>query len=122
MPFCFAVASLITGRIGQGWLFETRRWAIFAWACLTAGVVLGAWWSYQVLGWSGYWSWDPVENSALLPWLTATAFLHSAMVQQRRAMFRVWNISLVLATFSLTILGTFFTRSGRARVGALFYR
>jgi cytochrome c-type biogenesis protein CcmF len=74
--------------------------------------VLGAWWSYQVLGWGGYWSWDPVENSALLPWLTATAFLHSAMVQQRRAMLRVWNISLILATFSLTILGTFFTRSG----------
>ena len=98
--------------VGRGWLFETRRWSIFAWTCLTAGVVLGAWWSYQVLGWSGYWAWDPVENSALLPWLTATAFLHSAMVQQRRAMLRVWNISLVLATFSLTILGTFFTRSG----------
>lgn len=112
VPFCFAVATLITGRVGQGWLLETRRWAIFAWACLTAGVVLGAWWSYQVLGWGGYWSWDPVENSALLPWLTATAFLHSAMVQQRRAMLRVWNLSLLLATFSLTILGTFFTRSG----------
>jgi cytochrome c-type biogenesis protein CcmF len=112
VPFCFAVATLITGRVGEGWLLETRRWAIFAWACLTAGVVLGAWWSYQVLGWGGYWSWDPVENSALLPWLTATAFLHSAMVQQRRAMLRVWNISLILATFSLTILGTFFTRSG----------
>ncbi len=112
IPFCLAVASLITGRTGEGWLPETRRWAIFAWACLTAGVVLGAWWSYQVLGWGGYWSWDPVENSALLPWLTATAFLHSAMVQQRRAMLRVWNLSLLLATFSLTILGTFFTRSG----------
>ena len=112
VPFCLAVASLITGRTGEGWLPETRRWAIFAWACLTAGVVLGAWWSYQVLGWGGYWSWDPVENSALLPWLTATAFLHSAMVQQRRAMLRVWNLSLLLATFSLTILGTFFTRSG----------
>ncbi len=112
VPFCFAVASLVTGQVGQGWLFETRRWSIFAWTCLTAGLVLGAWWSYQVLGWSGYWAWDPVENSALLPWLTATAFLHSAMVQQRRAMLRVWNISLVLATFSLTVLGTFFTRSG----------
>ncbi|MGH9105964.1 MAG: heme lyase CcmF/NrfE family subunit, partial [Acidimicrobiales bacterium] len=112
VPFCLAVASLVTGRSAGSWLAESRRWALFAWACLTAGVVLGAWWSYQVLGWGGYWSWDPVENSALLPWLTSTAFLHSAMVQQRRAMLRVWNISLLLATFSLTILGTFFTRSG----------
>jgi cytochrome c-type biogenesis protein CcmF len=112
VPFCLAVAGLVTGRVGSSWLPEARRWAIFAWACLTAGVVLGAWWSYQVLGWGGYWSWDPVENSALLPWLTATAFLHSAMVQQRRAMLRVWNLALLLATFSLTILGTFFTRSG----------
>ena len=112
MPFCLAIAGLVTGRVGDAWLPEARRWAIFAWACLTAGLVLGAWWSYQVLGWGGYWSWDPVENSALLPWLTATAFLHSAMVQQRRAMLRVWNLALLLATFSLTILGTFFTRSG----------
>jgi cytochrome c-type biogenesis protein CcmF len=112
VPFCLAVASLVTGQITDSWLQETRRTAIFAWACLTGGVVLGAWWSYQVLGWGGYWSWDPVENSALLPWLTATAFIHSAMVQQRRAMLRVWNLSLLLATFSLTILGTFFTRSG----------
>ena len=112
VPFCFAVAGLVTGRTDETWLSETRRWAIFSWTCLTAGVVLGAWWSYQVLGWGGYWSWDPVENSALLPWLTATAFLHSAVVQQRRGMLRVWNLSLVLATFSLTILGTFFTRSG----------
>jgi cytochrome c-type biogenesis protein CcmF len=112
VPFCLAVASLVTGQTADSWLAESRRWAIFAWACLTAGLVLGAWWSYQVLGWGGYWSWDPVENSALLPWLTATAFLHSAIVQQRRAMLTVWNLSLLLATFSLTILGTFFTRSG----------
>ncbi|MGA3217753.1 MAG: cytochrome c-type biogenesis CcmF C-terminal domain-containing protein [Acidimicrobiales bacterium] len=112
VPFCFAIAGLVTGRTDEAWLSETRRWAIFSWACLTAGVVLGAWWSYQVLGWGGYWSWDPVENSALLPWLTGTAFLHSAVVQQRRGMLRVWGLSLVLATFSLTILGTFFTRSG----------
>ena len=111
VPFCLAVAGLVTGQTKQNWLHESRRWAIFAWACLTAGVVLGMWWSYQVLGWGGYWSWDPVENTALLPWLTATAFIHSAMVQQRRAMLAVWNISLLLATFSLTILGTFFTRS-----------
>ena len=112
VPFCLAVASLITGQTADSWLSESRRWALFAWACLTAGLILGAWWSYQVLGWGGYWSWDPVENSALLPWLTATAFLHSAMVQQRRAMLTVWNLSLLLATFGLTILGTFLTRSG----------
>jgi cytochrome c-type biogenesis protein CcmF len=112
VPFCLAVASLVTGQTKESWLGESRRWAIFAWACLTGGVVLGAWWSYQVLGWGGYWSWDPVENVALLPWLTGTAFIHSAIVQQRRAMLRVWNLSLLLATFCLTILGTFLTRSG----------
>ncbi|MGH9122842.1 MAG: heme lyase CcmF/NrfE family subunit [Acidimicrobiales bacterium] len=112
VPFCFAVAGLITGRSGEGWMVETRRWTLFAWAFLSGGVVLGAWWSYQVLGWGGYWAWDPVENAALLPWLTATAFIHSVMVQERRGMLRVWNISLVLATFSLTILATFLTRSG----------
>jgi cytochrome c-type biogenesis protein CcmF len=112
VPFAFACASLITGRLGEGWLIETRRWTLFAWAFLTIGVILGAWWSYQVLGWGGYWAWDPVENAAFIPWLTATAFLHSVMVQERRGMLRVWNLSLVMATFSLTILATFLTRSG----------
>ncbi len=112
VPFSFAVASLITGRVGEGWMIETRRWTLFAFAFLSGGVVLGAWWSYQVLGWSGYWAWDPVENAAFLPWLTATAYLHSGMVQERRGMLRVWNLALVMATFSLTILGTFLTRSG----------
>ena len=112
VPFAFACASLITGRVGEGWLIETRRWTLFAWGFLTIGVILGAWWSYQVLGWGGYWAWDPVENAAFLPWLTATAFLHSVMVQERRGMLRVWNLSLVIATFSLTILATFLTRSG----------
>jgi cytochrome c-type biogenesis protein CcmF len=112
VPFAFAVASLITGRVGEGWMIETRRWTLFAWAFLSGGLVLGAWWSYQVLGWGGYWAWDPVENAALLPWLTATAYLHSVMVQERRGMLRVWNISLVLSTFSLTVLCTFLTRSG----------
>jgi cytochrome c-type biogenesis protein CcmF len=112
VPFAFACASLITGRVGEGWLIETRRWTLFAWGFLTGGVILGAWWSYQVLGWGGYWAWDPVENAAFLPWITATAFLHSVMVQERRAMLRVWNLSLVIATFSLTILATFLTRSG----------
>ena len=112
VPFAFAVAALITGRLGEGWLIETRRWTLVAWMFLSIGIVLGAWWSYEVLGWGGYWAWDPVENSSFLPWLTATAFLHSVMVQERRGMLRVWNLSLVLATFSLTILGTFLTRSG----------
>jgi len=112
VPFAFAVASLITGRVGEGWLGETRRFTLFAWAFLTLGIVLGAWWSYQELGWGGFWGWDPVENTALLPWLTATAYLHSALAQERRGLLRVWNLSLVIATFSLTILGTFLTRSG----------
>jgi cytochrome c-type biogenesis protein CcmF len=112
IPFAFAVAALITGRVGEGWLVETRRWTLFAWGFLTVGIVLGAWWSYEVLGWGGFWAWDPVENASFLPWLTATAFIHSVMVQERRAMLRVWNLSLLMATFSLTILGTFLTRSG----------
>jgi cytochrome c-type biogenesis protein CcmF len=112
IPFAFACAGLITGRVGEGWLIETRRWTLFSWGFLTVGVILGAWWSYQVLGWGGYWAWDPVENAAFLPWITATAYLHSVMVQERRGMLRVWNLSLVIATFSLTILATFLTRSG----------
>jgi cytochrome c-type biogenesis protein CcmF len=112
IPFAFALAALITGRMGEGWLVETRRWTLFAWGFLTAGIILGAWWSYEVLGWGGYWAWDPVENASFLPWLTGTAYLHSVMVQERRGMLRVWNLSLLIATFSLTILGTFLTRSG----------
>ena len=112
IPFAFAVAALVTGRIGEGWLVETRRWTLFAWGFLTLGIVLGAWWSYEVLGWGGFWAWDPVENASFLPWLTGTAYVHSVMVQERRGMLRVWNLSLLLATFSLTILGTFLTRSG----------
>ncbi len=112
VPFAFAIAALITGRVGEGWLVETRRWTVAAWGFLTFGIVLGAWWSYEVLGWGGYWAWDPVENASLLPWLTGTAYIHSVMVQERRGMLRVWNLSLLCATFSLTILGTFLTRSG----------
>ncbi|HLM95102.1 MAG TPA: cytochrome c-type biogenesis CcmF C-terminal domain-containing protein [Acidimicrobiales bacterium] len=112
IPFAFAVASLVTGRIGEGWQVATRRWTLFAWGFLTVGIVLGAWWSYQVLGWGGFWAWDPVENASFLPWLCATAYLHSVMVQERRGLLRVWNLSLVIATFCLTILGTFLTRSG----------
>jgi len=112
VPFAFAIAALVTGRLGEGWLVETRRWTLFAWAFLTVGIILGAWWSHEVLGWGGYWAWDPVENASFLPWLTGTAFIHSVMVQERRGMLRVWNLSLLCATFSLTILGTFLTRSG----------
>jgi cytochrome c-type biogenesis protein CcmF len=112
VPFAFAVAALITGRVGEGWLLETRRWTLFAWGFLTIGIVLGAWWSYEVLGWGGVWAWDPVENAVFLPWLTGTAYIHSVLVQERRGMLRVWNLSLLCATFSLTILGTFLTRSG----------
>ena len=112
VPFAFAIAALITGRVGEGWLMETRRWALFSWGFLTIGILLGGWWSYEVLGWSGVWAWDPVENASLLPWLTGTAYIHSVLVQQRRGMLRVWNLSLLVATFALTILGTFLTRSG----------
>jgi cytochrome c-type biogenesis protein CcmF len=112
IPFSFAMAALITGRFGEGWLTDTRRYTLFAWGFLTIGILLGAWWSYEVLGWGGFWAWDPVENAALLPWLTATAFLHSVLIQERRGMLRVWNLSLVLSTFCLTIFGTFLTRSG----------
>ena len=112
VPFAFAIAALVTGRLGEGWLMETRRWALFSWAFLTIGILLGGWWSYEVLGWSGVWAWDPVENASLLPWLTGTAYIHSVLVQERRGMLRVWNLSLLVATFALTILGTFLTRSG----------
>ncbi|MCU1483359.1 MAG: cytochrome c biosis factor [Actinomycetia bacterium] len=112
VPFAFCVAALVTGRVGEGWLAATRRWTLVSWGFLTIGIVLGAWWSYEVLGWGGFWAWDPVENASFLPWLTGTAYIHSVMVQERRGMLRVWNLSLLLATFSLTILGTFLTRSG----------
>jgi cytochrome c-type biogenesis protein CcmF len=112
VPFAFAIAALVTGRVGEGWLLATRRWTLMAWGFLTVGILLGAWWSYEVLGWGGYWGWDPVENASLLPWITGTAFLHSVLVQERRGMLRVWNLALLCATFSLTILGTFLTRSG----------
>ena len=112
VPFAFAVAALITGKVEEGWLHLTRRWTVIAWGFLTFGIALGGWWSYEVLGWSGVWAWDPVENASLLPWITGTAYIHSVMVQERRGLLRVWNVSLLIATFSLTILGTFLTRSG----------
>ncbi|MGY1833751.1 heme lyase CcmF/NrfE family subunit [Blastococcus sp. SYSU DS0510] len=112
VPFAYAVAALVTGDTGRGWLLAVRRWTLVAWTFLTLGIVLGAWWSYAVLGWGGYWAWDPVENASLLPWLTATALLHSAMVQERRATLRVWNVCLAVAGFVLVLVGTFLTRSG----------
>ena len=110
VPFAFAVAALLTGRLSDQWIRITRRWTLFAWICLTAGLTLGALWSYAVLGWGGYWAWDPVENIALLPWLASTAFLHSVMVEERRGMLKVWNLSLIVGTFALTVFGTFLTR------------
>ncbi len=112
VPFAFAIAALIAGKVEDGWLHITRRWTVAAWGFLTFGIALGGWWSYEVLGWSGVWAWDPVENASLLPWITGTAYIHSVMVQERRGLLRVWNVSLLIATFSLTILGTFLTRSG----------
>ncbi len=112
LPFAFAIAALITGKLDSAWLRSIRRWTLAAWSIQTAGLILGAWWAYHVLGWGGYWGWDPVENAALLPWLTATAFLHSTMVQERRGMLKVWNLFLVIASFALSIFGTFEVRSG----------
>jgi cytochrome c-type biogenesis protein CcmF len=112
VPFAFAVGALVTRRTGSEWLALVRPFALAAWLCLGVGIALGARWSYTELGWGGYWAWDPVENASLMPWLTCTAFLHSAMTQERRGMLKVWNVSLVLATGILAILGTFLVRSG----------
>jgi cytochrome c-type biogenesis protein CcmF len=110
VPFAFAMAALITGRLSDAWIRLTRRWTLAAWIFLTVGLILGALWSYGVLGWGGYWAWDPVENVALLPWLAATAFLHSVVIQERRGMLKVWNLSLIVGAFALTTFGTFLTR------------
>jgi len=113
VPFAFGIGAVLSGDIeSDGWIRLTRRWTLMAWGFLSAAIVAGMWWSYEVLGWGGYWAWDPVENASFLPWLTATAFLHSVMVQERRGLLKLWNLNLVVATFSLTILGTFLTRSG----------
>ncbi|EAU68047.1 cytochrome c-type biogenesis protein CcmF [Stigmatella aurantiaca DW4/3-1] len=112
VPFGVAVAALLRGEIGDAWMAPLRRWTLLAWMFLSIGIILGSWWAYAVLGWGGYWAWDPVENASFLPWLTATAFIHSTMVQERKQMLRLWTMSLALASFILTILGTFMTRSG----------
>jgi len=112
IPFAFAVGALITGRLGADWIRATRRFALVAWTFLTMGIILGALWSYSELGWGGYWAWDPVENASLMPWLIGTAFIHSIMVQEKRGMLKIWNASLICATFVLCLLGTFLVRSG----------
>ena len=112
VPYAFAMAALISGRTDAEWIRASRRYALFAWAFLGAGNLLGAWWAYHVLGWGGYWGWDPVENSAIMPWLALTAYVHSVMVQQRRGMLKVWNMALIIGTFCLAVQGTFIVRSG----------
>jgi len=112
IPFSMGVAALLRGQLGPSWMGATRRWMLVPFGFLTAGVVLGGWWAYEVLGWGGYWAWDPVENASFLPWLTAAAFLHAAMLEERRGLLKTWTVVLLLITFSLTILGTFMTRSG----------
>jgi cytochrome c-type biogenesis protein CcmF len=112
VPFSFAIAALLAGRLDGTWLTVTRRWTVVAWLFLTAGILYGGWWSYRTLGWGGYWAWDPVENASFMPWLMGTAFVHSVMVQERRPMLKIWNMALITLTFALTIFGTFLTRSG----------
>ena len=112
IPFAFALAALLGRYPGEKWIHLTRRWTMIAWAFQSAGILLGAHWAYAVLGWGGYWGWDPVENASLMPWLTGTAFLHSVIMQEKRGMMRVWNVWLVFLTFMLCILGTSLTRSG----------
>jgi cytochrome c-type biogenesis protein CcmF len=112
IPFAFAIGALIVRHTGADWIRATRRFSLIAWTFLGTGIMLGALWSYSELGWGGYWAWDPVENASLMPWLTGTAFIHSIMVQEKRGMLRVWNVSLIIATFVLALLGTFLVRSG----------
>jgi cytochrome c-type biogenesis protein CcmF len=112
VPFAFAIGALLSGRLDERWLIATRRWTLFAWAALGIGQLLGAHWAYVEVGWGGYYAWDPVENAALMPWLAATAFLHSVMIQEKRGMLKVWNVLLVLLSFALALFGTFLTRSG----------
>ena len=112
VPFALATGALLAGRLQPDWPKVIRRWTLVPWMFLSLGIAAGAWWSYEVLGWGGYWAWDPVENASFMPWLTATAFLHSVMVQERRGMLKTWTITLIVATFLLTVLGTFLTRSG----------
>ena len=112
IPFAFAIAALLTRRLDVGWIVAIRRWTLLSWLFLSIGITLGMWWAYVELGWGGYWAWDPVENASLLPWLTMSAFLHSVMIQEKRGMLKRWNLGLIIASFLLSIFGTFITRSG----------
>src|SRR5204862_1101416 len=112
VPFAFALGALIMRYPGEKWIHITRKWTMIAWMFQSVGILLGAHWAYAVLGWGGYWGWDPVENASFLPWLTGTAFLHSVMMQEKRGMMKVWNVWLIFVTFLLSIFGTFLTRSG----------
>jgi len=112
VPFAFAIGALATGRLDDEWIRATRRWTLLSWFFLSWGIIFGMMWAYVELGWGGYWAWDPVENASLMPWLTATAFLHSVMIQEKRDMLKVWNLTLIILTFALSIFGTFLTRSG----------
>src|SRR3989304_3048384 len=130
IPYAFAMAALITGRTDDRWIRITRRWSLWAWLFLSFGLVLGGRWAYDVLGWGGYWGWDPVEIAAFMPWLTGTAFLHSVMIQEKRGLLKHWNMILVILTYALVIFGTFLTRSGvlssvhafaQSAIGPLFF-
>ena len=112
VPFAFAMGGLIRGKLDNEWVLTTRRWTLMAWYFLASGLILGGQWAYEELGWGGFWAWDPVENAALMPWLTGTAFLHSVMIQEKRNMLKIWNVVLIITTFGLTIIGTVLTRSG----------
>src|SRR5947207_2326934 len=112
IPFAFAIAALLSRRLDTGWIQAIRKWTLVSWLFLSIGITLGMWWAYVELGWGGYWAWDPVENAALLPWLTMTAFLHSVMIQEKRGMLKKWNLALVIGSWLLSIMGTFITRSG----------
>ena len=112
VPFAFCIGALASGKLDTDWITSTRRWTLFAWFFNGVGILLGGAWAYKELGWGGYWAWDPVENASLMPWLVGTAFLHSVMIQEKRGMLKVWNVSLIIITYALTIFGTFLTRSG----------
>ena len=112
VPFAFCIGALASGKLDTDWITSTRRWTLFSWFFLGIGILLGGAWAYKELGWGGYWAWDPVENASLMPFLTGTAFLHSVMIQEKRGMLKVWNVSLIIMTYALTIFGTFLTRSG----------
>ncbi|MCP5099539.1 MAG: cytochrome c biogenesis protein CcsA, partial [Chloroflexi bacterium] len=130
VPFAFAMAALISGKLDDTWIRTTRRWTLVAWLFLSLGIILGGRWAYDVLGWGGYWGWDPVENASFMPWLAGTAYLHSVMIQEKRDMFKMWNMFLIILTYVLVIYGTFLVRSGvissvhsfaQSAIGPLFF-